>query len=232
MSNEAFRGSGLLARFLYSIPVSKVGSREYETTPIPPFIEAAFHGMLRELLEIPVPKNEEIITISTEAHQCASAFFAELEPRLKGDLESIGDWAGKLHGETMRIAGLLHVMEHRKNAANVPVSGSTMEGAIEIGRYFMEHAKATYHPMTIDPEIQNALYILQQLEKDKPEEIGRTGLNRLCHGRFDKAEDMDPAIRLLEEHRYIKTVEMDTGYNNRKKTLYKINPTVWEEKCG
>lgn len=35
ISNTAFRGSGLIARFVYCFPVSNIGSRKYDTSPVP-----------------------------------------------------------------------------------------------------------------------------------------------------------------------------------------------------
>ena len=32
--------------------------------------------------------------------------------RLTNEFEMIEDWAGKLHGQVMRIAGLFHIVEH------------------------------------------------------------------------------------------------------------------------
>ena len=63
---------------------------------------------------------------------------------MRGDLETIGDWAGKYHGAVLRIAGVLHVVQQAMADPQAPVSGQTMADAIAIGRYFLEHAKAAY----------------------------------------------------------------------------------------
>lgn len=39
INNSAFRGSGLIVRFLYCFPVSNIGSRKYDTQAIPEIIE-------------------------------------------------------------------------------------------------------------------------------------------------------------------------------------------------
>lgn len=227
MSNDTFRGRGLTARFLYSIPVSKVGQRDFETKPIPQAAEDAFTQMIKELLKADVPENEGVIRLSTEAYSVFADFFRELEPRLRGDLKPIGDWAGKLHGATLRIAGVLHCMEHGSKAADAPVPLATMQNAIAIGRYFLDHALAAYRLMGVDRLIAEARYILHQLEKDRPKQITRTELTRLCRSRFPQAEDMNPALELLVEYGYFREERTNVKANNRRQLYYKLNPKAF-----
>ena len=41
LENSAFRGRGLLARFLYSLPESRIGSRKIEPAPVPDSVNQA-----------------------------------------------------------------------------------------------------------------------------------------------------------------------------------------------
>jgi hypothetical protein len=110
-----FRGRGLLARFLYSIPKSKVGHRLVDPPPVPTEVTAAYADTVRALLDLPADRGEdgEIVSrdlsFSPEALQALLRFSAELEPRLGdcGDLEGARDWAAKLPGAVARIAGVL-----------------------------------------------------------------------------------------------------------------------------
>lgn len=228
MSNEAFRGRGLTARFLYSIPTSKVGRRSFETPPIPAQYEADFKGLIYGLLAIPQGDRPELITLSPEAYQLSAAFAAELEPRLCGDLETIGDWAGKFHGAILRMAGVLHTVQHRQESAQAQLSGLTMQAAITIGRYFLEHAKAAYMLMGADEQVQGAKYVLRQLEKQQYDTISRRDLFRMCRGRFKKSEDIGPALELLAEYDYIREMEVEyKGTGRKPDAQYKINPYLY-----
>jgi Protein of unknown function (DUF3987) len=52
------------------------------------------------------------------------------------------DWGGKVVGAVARMTGLLHMAEHAGAEApwDIPVSEVTVEGAIRIGMYLIEHA--------------------------------------------------------------------------------------------
>lgn len=225
MSNNDFRGRGLTARFLYSIPQSKVGSRSFDTPTIPHLYEVDFKAMIRSLLDIEQGSTPQLIKLSPEALDLSAEFAARLEPQLKGELETIGDWAGKLHGAILRIAGVLHCVENREESGNVPITAQTMQAAIEIGNYFLAHAQAAYSLMGADEQVQGAKYILRQLEKEKYAEITRTQLTRLCKNRFRKADDANPALELLEEYGYIRKVLREyKGTGRKPDPKYIINP--------
>ncbi|MDL2318487.1 DUF3987 domain-containing protein [Eubacteriales bacterium OttesenSCG-928-A19] len=227
MQNDAFRGRGLLARFLYALPVSRVGRRAFETVPIPEETEKAFHAMLHGLLDIPMPEQEHVIRLSSEAYALSAGFADVLEPRLIDDLEAISDWAGKLHGAVLRVAGILHTMEHGRDAAAHEVSGRVMQNAILIGGYFLEHAKAAYSLMGADARVQDAKYILRQISKNQQNTIARRTLLRLCR-RFKTVEAMDGGLSLLVEHDYIRPTQQDySGTGRKPDTLYKVKPQVY-----
>lgn len=228
MANEAFKGRGLNARFLYTIPVSRVGARRVGTAPVPPHIEAEYAEVVQSLCDIPMPDEEQTIHLSPEAQEISTAFAIGLEPRLIDDLEAIGEWANKLHGAILRIAGILHCVNHGKQAAVVPVPVETMQGAIEIGLYLIEHAKAAYLLMGADKQTQDARYILRQLEKGQYAEIPRRDLFRICRGRFKKAEDILPVIGMLEECGYLRIRQAERkGPGRKPDAIIEINPLTY-----
>ena len=95
------------------------------------------------------------------------AFAEELEPKLKTEYADIGDWAGKIVGNTLRIAGLLSRCSVRRSHAllDVPddlvVTGDTMKSAIQIDRYFIEHARAAFSLMGADQKVKNCQYVME-----------------------------------------------------------------------
>ena len=107
------------------------------------------------------------------------------------------------------------------------VGVDTMQSAILIGNYFTEHAKAAYQLMGADEQSKDARYILRQLEKRQYEQITRTDLNRLCHGRFPKGEDMDQPLSLLIEHGYLRVEKEVREGPGRRLMVYKINPQAY-----
>ncbi len=81
------------------------------------------------LLELSNAEPEEL-KLSPEAYAVNATFANDLEPRLINDLEFIADFAGKLHGAILRIAGILHVVQNHVFAADTPVSEETMLNAL------------------------------------------------------------------------------------------------------
>ncbi len=58
LENTAFRGRGLLARFLYSLPESRIGARKIEPVPVPEHINQAYHDLVWRLCELPWDMNQ------------------------------------------------------------------------------------------------------------------------------------------------------------------------------
>jgi len=188
-----------------------VGSRKFETTPIPHELTGAYNALCRDLLDIK-RDNVKVLTLSKEAHELSTQFANALEPKLKGDLEHIADWAGKHHGAVLRIAGILHVVEELSADGtpwedNPPVSADTMKRAISVGDFFLEHAKACYGLMGTDKDAGDARYILRQLESKKPAgELIPNDIWRICRGRFEKTSDIKPGLEVLKDYGYLRYI--------------------------
>lgn len=228
VSNGDFSGRGLLARFLYSIPVSTVGHRTYDTPPIPDGLEDNYRALLHCLLSIPDTGEPRIIKLAPEAHTEAGKFFQVLEANLAdelsdGDLEA---WAGKLHGQIMRIAGIIHCSLYTKDAAKIPVSLETMKAAERIGLYFLEHAKAAFKiaGLSAGKDVRDAKHIWKRLEGQT--EITKRDLSRKCK-KFSTTEDMEPGLRVLIEHGYIAVERSLTG--GRPSEIIHVNPDARTE---
>lgn len=227
MENAVFRGRGLLARFLYSVPASSVGHRQYETAAIGDGIQGGYEDLIYRLLSIEKGEAPMVMEFSQEAHRHSKSFFEEIERLLASKEEWIEDWMGKLHGQTCRIAGLLHAANEMDNADTVEISGETMEHAIEIGRYFLEHAQAAFATTdALDPvEIRDAKYILKRLRNSKytgSSEVSKKQLFDICRSHFNKVENMEPALRCLGEHGYIQAQTRLTGGRPTERIL--LNP--------
>lgn len=240
MENKDFRGKGLLARFLYSIPNTRVGERVYKTKPINPFIRSDYEKLIHELLDIPDFTNfvERTIRLSDGADKLAETYYHWIESRLTNELEEIEDWAGKLHGNTMRIAGILHVVKYKVGSVNTLLEESTMKSAIEIGKYYLEHSKMAFDIMGLsDPqEVKEAKYIISRLgtndKNDLNDFINKRDAIRLCQ-RYESVEEMEPGLKCLEEHGYIAIVKETKGRGRPSEKIY-INPEYykWKEEQG
>ena len=111
LENSAFRGRGLLARFLYSLPESRIGSRKIEPEPVSESIRLAYHNLIWNLCELPWDADQpQYICLADDAWALLREFMEKLEPELGsgGELDCTQDWGSKLAGAVARIAGILH----------------------------------------------------------------------------------------------------------------------------
>lgn len=220
MDNSNFRGRGLCGRFLYAMCKSKVGQREVSPAPMSGSIRAEYRQFVRQIL---ASQGSGIVRLSDDADTVRKDYHAYIEKKLGGEWEHMRDWGGKLVGTMARIAALLHLSSF---PSDMPISAETIVAAIRIAEFLGAHAEVAYQAMGADDSIEDAKYILKRLISEGRERVTRTELTRLCRGKFAKADDMRPALETLIDHYYIREIENDVGYNNRKQAAYLINPAV------
>jgi hypothetical protein len=241
--HPGFRGRGLLARFLYALPPDTVGRRKIGALPVPPEVADRYRVELQALARSLLDEAEAarlagadellVLTLDQDAAILLLTFEAETEPRLaadSGDLGHVAGWGSKLVGAVARIAGLLHLAEHLRTGWSAPISRSSVEAAIAIGRYLTEHALAAFGLMGSDQLLDDALYVLGWIERTTTERFTRRDLfTALPRGRFPKVDDLDPALALLEGHSYIRRVEQPKpkGAGRPPSPVYEVNP-LWE----
>ena len=225
MSNNTFRGRGLTARFLYSMPKSTVGRRSFSAEPIPEGVKSRYRDLVETILS--GNNEQEPISLDDGAAEVLEALFNEVEGRLKGDLAEISDWAGKFVGAVLRISGILHVMKYPKDSMFDSVDRGTMENAVAIGRYFLAHAKAAYSLMGADTVNKDAQYLLSFIKRERLTEFSRRDAMRLCRS-FKTADSLQPVLNRLCEYGYIavKLQEPTLGVGRRPSEIYLTNPAV------
>jgi len=244
MATPGFRGRGLLGRFFYDLPASKMGQRTITPAPIPDDVRRDYQQAVYALLQRPalldadgqpIPRRLEL---HPHARAALATFEADIEPRLApgGDLGAFTDWAGKLAGGVARLAALLHLAgcPAEQDPAAVLVSLETVKAAVLLGEHLIPHARAAYALMGGDPAMERARHVLAWLErrgKEKPE-FTRRDVYRDLHSRFDdRPENAAPALALLAEHGYIRELpppRRDTPQGRKPSDRYAVNPAVWE----
>ena len=167
----AFRGSGLLARFFYSLPESTVGRRIACPPPVPEAVSERYRQLCTLLLRIAEHRSDgEVVSLpihfSPEASGRLERFSEELEPRLSagGELGPICDWANKLAGGIARVAALLHLAGSHDDCGNSGNSGSPDElASVREGdhcAYPGNDRKIEIEVETIDRSILIGIYLL------------------------------------------------------------------------
>jgi hypothetical protein len=212
-SRPGFRGRGLLARFLYSLPASLVGRRQAGAPPAPQAVTDRYILELQALaasLTRPASDDPTVLTLDPHADELLLAFERDLEPRLaadRGDLAHLAGWAAKLAGTTCRLAALLHLASHLRDGWAHPIGADTFAGAIRLAEYLVEHARAVFDLMGADPRVGDARWLLDWISRTEQVQFSRRDAHQAARGRFPKATDLEPALRLLEEHGYLRRVD-------------------------
>ena len=236
MQNGTFRGRGLTARFLYCMPKSIVGNRRYRTEPIPTDVSRQYDLLIRNLLEEEQEETPEEITLTPEADEMLEAFSYEIESKLKTEYADMADWAGKLVGAVLRIAGVLcRASVYRNNgflesAEPLIVDKVTMQNAIAIGRYYTEHSAAAFSLMGADALVMQSEYMLDAICKSGLTEFTRRDIMRLCRS-FKTADEVQPVLNHLTEYGYIAPKNTNATYCKGRPAgqTYLVNPCLYEK---
>jgi hypothetical protein len=237
-AEAAFKGRGLLARFLYSIPESTIGSRDVNPPPMPDEIRQHYHDAIEALCCI--PSNEDpsgapgphSLKLAPGAFDILLQTMRDLETKLGpgGDYEYFQDWGAKLAGAIVRIAGLLHMAGNiqQRHPWGMPISVETMEAAITIGDYLAEHAAAAYSAMGVDAETSEAEMVWKWISRRRLTAFTKRDVHRGLRRQFAKPDDLDLPLTELTRRNIIRvkptTTEVKPGRLPSPK--YDVNPAA------
>ncbi len=240
-TKKEFRGRGLLARFFFVVPESRVGFRNTRPPPVPDTVRRRYAALCQSLLALPErrdPLTDEIaateIRFSDAARECLLNFADELEPRLRpgADLEPIRDWAAKLIGGTARLAALLHLasgFEDSEDFVRDVVIERWVERARIIATYLLTHSLAAFRSMGADPDLSRAIKLLARLRKLGTLRITRRDLHQAVKSSFPKADELDKPLTLLEENGHVRVVTPSQKGPGRPSPIVLVNPRTLED---
>jgi len=247
---NSFRGEGILGRFLYSIPDSPVGSRltGADVPELDERTENEYINNMHILLRTgPADKESQnwkahILRLSAEALQIRNKFEADVEKMLgpEGKLHHIADWGGKIVGNTVRVAGLLHIASQIDGPGiwtNKKITAASMEGAVKLGHALIDHALKTFELLDVNPELELTRYVLKRIKKGYEMQNNGRLKDRFKKGKLDRAilykltrdkkeinkpGDLKVPLDNLVQLNYIKLVKRD----GHKTSIIKLNPKV------
>lgn len=232
---EVFDERGLFARFLYSLPASRVGTRHYDTTPVP-------HDVLRDYAHRLTTVIDQIwsddryteMTLDEKAQGSFRDFWTAFEARHRpgGDLTGIEAWAKKFPGQLLRVAALITVLS---DPASTTIHGPVMDDVIALAPYFIAHARHAADLMskgrqtTLGPA-RDLLTWIHRPDPDgqpKTEFTARDAFNGVRSRTWAVDQDsVNKALAVLEERFYLRRREPEphAGRGRPKSATYEINP--------
>jgi replicative DNA helicase len=264
--NAIFRSEGLLARFFYALPKSTIGARKTDTDPIPDHIRNTYYHRMLTLLEnvnsrnSRNSRNEEnrdsessnskkniyidnsiyiyYVNLSTPSRALFFSFKGWVEPQLGpyGNFHTIADWANKLPGAVLRVAGLLHMAQvaaynsYNPQNSNDEIDEATMHRAIRLAHYLIPHAQAAYAEIGADPSVEGARSVLRWIEKTGLRAFAKQECYQGCKGTLKRADDLNPVLSLLCDHGYLREIEAPdrVGPGRKAAPSYEVNPVFFD----
>jgi hypothetical protein len=215
-----FNQRGMLPRFLFSMPVSLVGTRKHNQAAAPnATVRETYAAMVTRLHALPKKADgEELPHLRIEGAALVEwvGYHDRVEAEMRDGerLAAIREWASKQPGRVARLAGILHLVEtvgsnsvdSVDSFTQIPVR--TMEAACRLGAYFEAHALAAYDVMATLPAVEGARRILAWLKRTKPTQCSprdvAVGLGLGGNHFFQTMAELTPCVHLLVEHGYLR----------------------------
>jgi len=234
-SKDGFRGRGLLGRFMFSIPRSRIGYRTNSQGPVLQSVREAYQNVIHKLLDQIQGKDDQgkwqpyRLELSQSAYIDWKTFQGEVEKEMRpgGRFHHIQDWSAKLSGAVLRMAGVLHCAEHADSCPwTQSVKSSTMMQALKLGEMFSQYALIVFDLMGMDDELGSARKVWSWIDSSKAAEFSRRECYRVLRGSFPKSEMLLPPLRLLEDRGYLKKAGDKKPGPGRKTEAYLVNPEL------
>jgi hypothetical protein len=225
VEQSSMRGRGFLARFLYSVPVSKVGARKARAAAVSNAVETRYADTMLRLWHLEGRKeagkpSHHWLRLTPTADNHIEALQRWLEPQLAegAELAHLGGWANKLAGAVARISGILHLAATAGGGPDrAEVDEHTVAAAVRIGRdYLLPHALAAFGLMGADEKLEKARQVWESVcrlcecseyGENAPPSVSRRDIHQANRRAFPSAEQLDPVLDLLVREGYLRSVD-------------------------
>ena len=226
--SKRFRDSGLLARFLWCVPDSTVGTRNVRKhSPIPNHIKEAYERGVFGLLEgwddtLTKPR---LLTFADPARELWFDFAQDIEYQQGegGKYEQISDWTSKLPGALARVAAVLELAEAGLRADQV--SEGSMRRALELGHLLIEHAKAAFALLGTDAVDADAVAVVRWIKASGLTEFTRREAQKAQEGRFRSVDRLEKAMERLEAGDVVRSTKR-VKRGAPPSVAYRVNPRL------
>lgn len=228
-SGGQLEGRGLLARFMFALPTSRRGRRD-RSMVLSNHVETAHH-YAEEFIALADRwaswENPAELKFSHDANHRFVEWISELESHL-GDGQryaGVAEWMSKCQSSTARLAGLLHLCT---GATSGPVEVDTVELAIEVGNYWIEHACAMAVVTDDDTVALDADRILAWIGRKAVAAFTPRDAWMPLRRQFPQVVDLVPALQTLEACGYLRRSagEWSEVGVPRKNVTIDVNPDV------
>jgi putative DNA primase/helicase len=225
------RGTGFLARFLVSWPLSTQGTRKFTEAPDQWPSLAAFHDRLTSILNRPAPLDEDgalnpaMLTLAPDAKAAWVAFHDAIEGELSsgGELHEVRDVASKTADNAARLAALFHTF----TGAVGPIGLDSMESAARIAAWHLHEARRFLGELAMPEELSNPIrlegWLLAYCRRERVDAVPTREIQRCGPGGLRDKAVLNDAIKELSELGRARVIQ------EGKKKAVQINPALLTE---
>lgn len=206
-SNPELFGRGLPARFWFIMPRSLAGYRDQDSPPVPVAVEARYESTVRTLATTLANwDGPRVLTLTDQASRVRAAAAATIEEQLRpgGALSDMREWANKLFGAMLRLAGLLHLAHHPTDAWERQISDQTMSQAAQVTGWLISHYQAAIALVHGDPAGETAHEVLAVLVAKQMTTFTRRELHRRVQRKLPRAEQVLAVLATLAQHGWVR----------------------------
>ncbi len=211
--NGDLAGRGVVARFLFALPRSLAGYRNDDAAPVPEHTGEHYARQVHDLAATFAEWDDPaVVTLTDDAKKVRSEAANRIERQLRpgGSLRDIREWANKLSGAMLRLAGLLHVAHHPTDGWRQPIDAARMADAVRLTAFFVAHYQAAQHVISGDPAVDTARTVLATLIERQMTCFTRRELHRRMQRQLPKAAQVVAVLDTLAAHGWVRAT--DAGY--------------------
>jgi hypothetical protein len=235
-ANPEFAGRGLLARQLFAWPDLGIVNRSKAVPEVPGYVAEAYASRIVAIYraaEAIGAGEKRTLSVDPDALEALTAWFAQTWTMRQpgGELADVPNWADKLDGQTVRLAGLLAwAADPRAESVNL---AAAIRG-IMLARYFIPHALRTFGEIGLRDDLRGAAHCLTAILKarpkgdtwaDWPATITTRDVQRGLGTKGPQtAEEVRASLAILEGHGYLRSVPDTKEGRGRKTDRYEVNP--------
>ena len=230
MDNKSGLDRGLHARFLYFLPSSNIGNRSPVGKQMADSVRDWWTRSVQRLAWL--GRDGEVVRLPFDsyAEEGYLSYWQEIEKRLDSDLDGeLRSWGGKLMGNTVRLAGLLALLDDRQEVRRVH-----WDAAQEIAQnYLIPHARRAFlgaEELDIPPDARALLDKLRKYSTFTEAELWRD------RGRYlfkNEKKRFDNALTELVANMYVHPSEEQKPYYGsgaKPSIVWVVHPDLREQK--
>lgn len=231
-SGALARGTGFLARFLVAWPESTQGTRMIDAdAPDGPSAWphlAAFHQRITDILNMPVPMDDDggltpaMLTMTAEAKSAWVMFFNAIESGLGrgGELYDVRDVASKTADNAARLAALFQVFQGGGGAIGL----DALNGACQVAAWHLSEARRFFGELALPPELADAArldtWLIEHCQQERTRMVSKRYTRQ--YGPLRDGARLDAAIKELCELERVQVLK------DGKSLTIQLNPALME----